>query len=212
MRGRERMQPAGIKTLQRVKTANHSPLPSRGALSRLGNVKVPAVLSWQNLVSTATENNHYLSPPEQQKATTIGAKQGISLSSRHEPLSFLLEEGLSKLDAPVEGDRAQDKVLRKENTGGVEQIAQLKAICRIILARSRKITVPQKTPKEGKGLGSRCQGTSCNACETSGQQNCPGSPTWSRLRTGDLVVRVPHNLVTRTPGLPPLPGAQCIRF
>lgn len=94
----------------------------------------------------------------------------------------------------------------ERNTGGVEQIAQLKAIRRIIIARSRKITVPQKTPKEGKGLGSRCQGTSCNACETSGRQNCPGSPTWSRLRTGDLVVRVPHNLVTRTPGLPPLPG------
>lgn len=37
----------------------------------LGNLKVPAVLSWQNLLSKTTENNHHPSPLEQQRATTI---------------------------------------------------------------------------------------------------------------------------------------------
>lgn len=42
---------------------------------------------------------------------------------------------------------AQDKVLKKENVGGVEQITQLQAICKIIMLRNLK----SHFPKQGKG-------------------------------------------------------------
>lgn len=42
---------------------------------RLGSLKVPAVLSWQNLVSKATENNHNPFPLEQGSLGTRNLSQ-----------------------------------------------------------------------------------------------------------------------------------------
>lgn len=68
MRGRKTMQPAG----QALKLCRVSRLQTiREDRYCLGNLKVPAVLSWQNLLSKTTGNNHHPSPLEQQRATTI---------------------------------------------------------------------------------------------------------------------------------------------
>nr|XP_008531463.1 PREDICTED: zinc finger and BTB domain-containing protein 25 isoform X1 [Equus przewalskii]XP_008531464.1 PREDICTED: zinc finger and BTB domain-containing protein 25 isoform X1 [Equus przewalskii]XP_008531465.1 PREDICTED: zinc finger and BTB domain-containing protein 25 isoform X1 [Equus przewalskii]XP_008531466.1 PREDICTED: zinc finger and BTB domain-containing protein 25 isoform X1 [Equus przewalskii]XP_008531467.1 PREDICTED: zinc finger and BTB domain-containing protein 25 isoform X1 [Equu len=56
----------------------------------------------------------------------------------------------------VAGASAQQKVLKKESAGGVEQITQLQAIRRIIMTRNPKSHFPQKRRKKEKAKGNSC--------------------------------------------------------
>lgn len=117
-----------------------------------------------------------------QKTTTVLLREQqkelltIRTEPDSEPRSFLLEGGFSRLDAAVAGDRAPDKVLRKENTGGVEQIAQLQAIYRIIIARSCKPQFPLKSLEEGKRLGSRARVPAAPRAKGAGGRTAQGHP------------------------------------
>lgn len=121
----------------------------REELHCLGNPNVPAVLRWQNLMSKAKEYNHLPFPRlEQQRAITIQAEQGPFPEPETNREASSLEEGLylSRLDAPVAGDRAQKGKYRGRGTD-----SPASSYLQNYHRPEPKITVPQKALKKDKG-------------------------------------------------------------
>lgn len=108
-----------------------------------------------------------LSQRSTEAKSTLPEESSDSPSTRCGPRSFLLEEDVSRsgLMLLMEGARAQDKVLKKESAGGVQQITQLQAICTIPVPETPNHISLNKGQRRRNLSATHASRTNCKAKE-----------------------------------------------